>query len=139
MMAKYVFKGGFVSLNEYINYERTQKYIAASIKKRETERVYYEALSQKKGQMDKKVFIIFEWFVRDGKKDKDNIAFAKKFILDGLVLAKVLKNDGFDDIEGFLDYFSIDPENERVEVTLIEVDNPVIKLNVRHIKFKNTS
>jgi len=128
MIFKYVFKGGFISLNEYINYERMQKYIAASIKKRETERVYYEALSQKKGQVNKKIFIVFHWFVKDKKKDKDNIAFAKKFILDGLVLAKVLKNDGFDEIEGFLDFFSVDPKDERVEVTLIEVDKNLIEL-----------
>jgi len=129
MIFKYVFKGGFISLNEYINYERMQKYIAASIKKRETERVYYEALSQKKGQVNKKIFIVFHWFVKDKKKDKDNIAFAKKFILDGLVLAKVLKNDGFDDIEGFLDFFSVDPKDERVEVTLIEVDKNLISMD----------
>jgi len=128
MIFKYVFKGGFISLNEYINYERMQKYIAASIKKRETERVYYEALSQKKGKINKKIFIVFHWFVKDKKKDKDNIAFAKKFILDGLVLAKVLKNDGFDEIEGFLDFFSVDPKDERVEVTLIEVDKNLIEL-----------
>jgi hypothetical protein len=128
MIFKYVFKGSFISLNEYINYERMQKYIAASIKKRETERVYYEALSQKKGQVNKKIFIVFHWFVKDKKKDKDNIAFAKKFILDGLVLAKVLKNDGFDEIEGFLDFFSVDPKDERVEVTLIEVDKNLIEL-----------
>jgi hypothetical protein len=128
MIFKYVFKGSFISLNEYINYERTQKYIAASIKKRETERVYYEALSQKKGQINKKVFIIFHWFVKDKKKDKDNIAFAKKFILDGLVLAKVLKNDGFDDIDGFLDFFSVSSDNEWVEVTLVEVDKNLIEV-----------
>ena len=50
--------------------------------------------------------------------DKDNIAFAKKFIQDSLVHAGVLANDGWNQIEGFTDDFAVDPKNPRVEVTI---------------------
>ena len=40
-MQTIVIKGSFVSLNEYINAERSNKYKAAKIKKEETERAYW--------------------------------------------------------------------------------------------------
>ena len=115
-----VIKGEFTDLNKYINYERMNKFIASSIKKNETERVYWECISQGLKKQTKKIFIVFKWYLANKKKDKDNIAFAKKFILDGLVMAKVLKNDGFDSIEGFLDLFYLSPDNPRVEVELLD-------------------
>lgn len=52
----------------------------------------------------------------------DNIAFAHKFILDGLVDAGVLKGDSRKFVIGLEDDFSeIDPDNPRVEVTIYEV------------------
>lgn len=71
-------------------------------------------------RITKPVFIKFEWYERNRKRDKDNIAFAKKFILDALVKSHVLKNDGWNEIEGFSDEFFVDPKNPRIEVTLIE-------------------
>lgn len=114
-----ILKGEFTDLNNYINFERTNKYIAHSIKKTETERVWLECKSQNIGKQKDGVFIVFQWFMKDKRKDKDNIAFAKKFILDGLVLAGVLKSDGFDYISGFLDVFYLDPDNPRVEISFI--------------------
>ena len=65
------------------------------------------------------MYITFRWLCKNKKKDKDNIAFAKKFILDGLVEAGVIKNDGWDDIEGFQDEFEIDAKNPRIEVEIV--------------------
>jgi len=67
------------------------------------------------------VWITYHWYCKDKRKDKSNIAFAKKFIEDGLVNAGVLKNDGWNDIEGFNDRFYIDKQNPRVEVEISEV------------------
>lgn len=51
----------------------------------------------------------------------DNIAFAKKFILDALVKKGVLKDDGWKWVKGFTDEFFVDKKNPRVEVEMEEV------------------
>jgi Holliday junction resolvase RusA-like endonuclease len=61
------------------------------------------------------------WFERNRRRDKDNIAFAKKFLLDGLVKAGVLADDGWDEINDIRDRFAIDPKHPRVEVIIREV------------------
>lgn len=62
-------------------------------------------------------FFVFRWTVKDRRKDKDNIAFAKKFILDGLVEAGILPNDGWEYVGGWIDEFYIDA-TERVSVDM---------------------
>ena len=64
------------------------------------------------------VEIVYRWYSRDNRKDIDNVAFAKKFINDGLVKAGVIQNDSRKFIKGFKDEFYIDKENPRVEVQI---------------------
>lgn len=47
--------------------------------------------------------LVFAWHERERRRDPDNIASAKKFVLDGLVAAKVLPGDGWDYVAGFRD------------------------------------
>lgn len=67
--------------------------------------------------------IIFRWYCKNQKKDPDNISFAKKFILDGMVKAGVLENDGWKQVAGFQDEFYLDKQHPRVEVELLEVED----------------
>ena len=70
----------------------------------------------------KRVYIICHWYCKDKRKDPDNVAAGGlKMILDGLVKAGVLKNDGWREIAGIEHKFSIDKTNPRAEVTLKEV------------------
>jgi Holliday junction resolvase RusA-like endonuclease len=104
-------------LNKYINAERTNRFIAARIKKENQEMCEW-LLPKKKFD---KVFIVFKWFVKNKRKDPDNIAFSKKFILDAMVSTGMLKNDGQNQIVGFLDLFAND-ETEKIEITMLEVE-----------------
>ena len=110
----------FTTLNEYINAERTNKYIAAKIKKGETEVARLHFLRKKK--IKKLVDINFIWHLPNKKKDPDGVAFAKKFILDGMVKAAVLENDNLKWIKSFKDEFEIDG-NDFVEVLIIESED----------------
>jgi len=109
-------KGELTDLNTYIQKERGSRFAAANIKKDETERVWAECKVQRIEPQKKGCFIVFTWYAKDKRKDKDNIAFAKKFILDGLVTARVLENDTWEFVSGFLDIFEIDENNPRVEI-----------------------
>ena len=82
----------FPTLNEYIDCERGSNIAAAAMKKKCTEQVKEQCVSQQIQPVNGKVDILFEWH-SSTRHDPDNVAFAKKFILDGLQLAGVLEND----------------------------------------------
>lgn len=60
------------------------------------------------------------WVEQNRRRDLDNVAFAKKFIQDGLVKAGVIPNDTHHEIEGFSDDFGYDAKNPRIIVTIKE-------------------
>ena len=108
------------TLNEYINAERTNRYKAAEMKRTAENLLMWHIKMQGVVKMIKPVQIEYKWIMPDRKKDKDNIAFAKKFIQDALVKMKVLPNDGWNNIDGFTDAFEIG-EKAEVIVKITEV------------------
>ncbi|WP_418294417.1 hypothetical protein [Megasphaera massiliensis] len=71
------------------------------------------------GKKIDKAYIKFHWVEKNKRRDKDNIAFAKKFILDALQEMGILQNDGWSEILGFSDTFDVDKDNPRIEVSLL--------------------
>lgn len=66
---------------------------------------------------------IIKWYVKNKKKDPDNIEFGIKYILDGLQQLKVIPNDGFCNTSlGKIHKVYIDKEKPRVEVYIFEYD-----------------
>lgn len=123
-MAKHtlIIPGVLPGLNEYISAERRNKYQAASMKKQAEHIVGHAAKSQLHGvKFTGPVIIHYLWIEPNKKRDKDNIAFAKKFIQDSLVHIGILENDGWKNIEYFTDSFDVDAKNPRVEVVIEEV------------------
>lgn len=119
-----VIEGPLPTLNEYTDDNRTHYHKGAKLKKEATyvcqvfiQQAINNGLELPKLPMDLK----FTWYVKNRRKDKDNIAFAKKFILDGMITSNLIKNDGWAQIGDFTDTFIID-ENERVEIELIGAD-----------------
>jgi hypothetical protein len=49
----------------------------------------------------------FEWCERNKARNPDNIAAGKKMVLDGLVTARILKNDGWEQVAGWEDVFLV--------------------------------
>lgn len=67
------------------------------------------------------ICVEFRWVEKNKKRDKDNIACGKKFILDALVTAGILCDDGWQQVTGFTDIFLIDAARPGVLVKLMEV------------------
>lgn len=67
------------------------------------------------------VILKFEWHEKTKRRDADNIASAKKFILDALVKNGVLKDDSRKYVKGFYDLI-IDDKEDFVKVELIEIE-----------------
>lgn len=70
------------------------------------------------------ISLIFVWTEQDRRRDKDNIAAAKKFILDGLQQAGVIDNDGWSQVATWQDQFAINPFSPGVMVSIF--DGPTI-------------
>ena len=92
---RYVFQTTSIpDLNEYINAERSNRFIAAKMKEEATTNVMIEAMSQGRKLLSGLYDVTFYHIVSDNKKDPDNIYFKQKFIFDGFVKARILPNDG---------------------------------------------
>lgn len=91
-------------LNDYVRACRTNAYIGSKMKK-DVERWLLFYL-QDLPQFDDPVRISFLWVEENRRRDLDNIAFAKKFILDALVKAGKLKDDNRRHVTAFDDSFA---------------------------------
>ena len=69
-----------------------------------------------------KVVLIITWYEPDRRRDPDNIMAGQKFILDGLVQASTIPNDGQRHIQGILHRFDVDRKNPRVEVEIVDIE-----------------
>ncbi|MFK8242839.1 MULTISPECIES: RusA family crossover junction endodeoxyribonuclease [unclassified Facklamia] len=120
-MDKLVIPGELMSLNEYISIERANRHLAAKAKKKQTNLCALYARSAKNSGLiiSTPAKLKFTWYSKNKRKDADNIAFAKKFILDGMVKAKLIENDNQKHIIGFVDEFVLDKANPRVEIEVI--------------------
>ena len=118
---KIVIPGELTHLNHYIQVERANRYLGAQIKKQETYRVKLSTLKYRQSPpLSTRHRFSFTWFAANQKKDPDNICFARKFILDGLILSGVIKDDGWSVVGSFTDSFAVDSSNPRVEITIVE-------------------
>lgn len=110
-----------MGLNEYTKSNRTNKYVGNKSKRDEQEYIMWEIKSQLGNlKIDKPVIGHFTWIEENKKRDLDNICFAKKFILDALVEAGVLKNDNRKIVTNFTDSFRY-ADKSKVIVELEEI------------------
>lgn len=116
-----IIPGRLPGLNEYIDAERASRHMAAKMKRECQERIGWYIRKCLRGVTYRcPVVLGYTWIEKDRRRDKDNIAFAHKFIQDALVQYGVLSNDGWDQIAGFLDDFQVDKNNARIEVRIWE-------------------
>lgn len=90
------------------------------IKREYTTMISWIAKSKIKKKLSK-IDLEINWICKDKRKDKDNIQAGTKFILDGLVVAGIIENDGWKQIGDITHKFKVDKHNPRVEVIIKEV------------------
>ena len=114
-MNGFTVKAKLPSLNEYIAACRANRYKGASFK-RDVEEIICWSIkaAQVKGTLaptNKPCYVSFHWHERTYKRDCDNIASAKKYILDALQKCEIIPNDNQRYIRGFADTFTKDTED----------------------------
>ena len=123
-----ILNASFPTLNEYIDAERTNKYKAAKMKSVYTNKVIYlSSLCKEKLDKTKKYDVIFKWYKPNNRIDHDNIAFAKKFILDGLQKSKIINGDSPKYINNFIDIFEIDKNRSYISCIVQFIPAGIIK------------
>lgn len=110
------------NLNDYTAAIAYSRYKGGEMKDEWDEVVRLAAWQQKLGHFTEPIMLDFHWYEPNGNRDMDNVAFAKKFILDGLQKAGVITNDNIKWVRGFSDHFHYDG-TAGVHVIMTEVEN----------------
>ena len=113
------------SLNDYANACRSNKFVAAKMKKEVQNDI--AVFMKKLPKFDNPVKIHFHWIEGTKRRDFDNICFAKKFILDTLVDLGKLRDDNRKYVQAFRDSFSYGSSTE-VVLKISEIKPDDVKL-----------
>lgn len=105
------------SLNEYIRVCRTNPYKASKFKDNIESNI---SIFFDLPQITRPVVLHFRWVEDNKRRDLDNVAAGKKFILDALVKSGIIPNDNHNYVKGFTDTFDYAKE-ALVEIEIEEV------------------
>ena len=113
--------GRLPGLNEMIGAARQNRFGSAKQKQANTELVAWCAKQAKIPRMQKASLAI-TWYEKNRQRDPDNVQSAVKYIWDGLVVAGVLPNDGWQQQGPVSHIMAVDKVNPRVEIEITEVE-----------------
>lgn len=100
-------------MNEYIDAERTNRFIAAKIKREETERIMWQLPTVR---FTERIELTLQAYLKDRRKDPDNVySMFTKFLLDAMKEKGLIENDGQRNI-GRIVFEPVRIGEERVEV-----------------------
>lgn len=123
MSQSFVIEGQLPSLNEYIRAERSTKYAAATMKHSWQNYIIAYIVKAKVKKVKVPVNLVYRHYVKDRRRDRDNIAaIVHKFTQDALVMAGILKDDGWDYVLNSCDAWAIDRKHPRIEVLIEEAE-----------------
>jgi Holliday junction resolvase RusA-like endonuclease len=123
-MSKFTIPGRLPGMNEYTAANRRNAYEGARMKRKaqDTAELAIKAAGLK--PVTGLVKLHYYFYEQNKRRDLDNVSgFAHKVIQDALVHRGILIDDGWDEIAGFSDDFSVDRENPRIEIVIEPVDN----------------
>lgn len=116
-MIRFVIEHKLPTLNEYTLACRGNKYGGAKFKKDVENIIGRYIIKANLPKVEGVVTVHFEWHEKTKRRDADNIASAKKFILDALVGQGVLIDDSRRYVTGFTDTI-VDDTKDFVVVTI---------------------
>ncbi|HEY9824856.1 MAG TPA: hypothetical protein V6D19_05370 [Stenomitos sp.] len=86
-------------LNEQINIARNNRYGSAKEKEKWTNDIAALAKKQNQSSYPGKVWMQFIYYLKNSRRDPDNVSASRKYILDGLVQAGIIVNDNLQIIQ----------------------------------------
>jgi Holliday junction resolvase RusA-like endonuclease len=120
MTQHFFIPGPLPGLNEILKLanQRRGKWNAYDDLKHTWDRIITVHIQQAKLVPVERAYFTFVWLEAHRRRDLDNIAVARKFVLDALVATQILNNDGWRHVLGWTDSFVVDVAAPGVDVTL---------------------
>lgn len=121
-MVRITIPGRFPGLNDFIRADRQRRgrWNAGNAMKQNDQKYICQHLPAVRFR--KKIFIEYNFFEPNTRRDKDNISgYFHKVFQDALVQKGCIENDGWKHIRGMADYFDVDKGNPRIEIVIEEV------------------
>ena len=113
--------GQLPGLNEYIHAINRNRHVGNKLKQDTQQIIEWEIKRQLPNvAILMPVKILYRWYMKDKRRDLDNVASAKKFINDALVEMGVIPDDGQRWVTAIPDEFYIDRDNPRTEIEIGE-------------------
>lgn len=107
--------GRLAGANELIGGINRNRFVGASIKKKETARCAEAAIALR--PIKEPITLTVTWYEPNRRRDIDNVAFGTKFILDGLMQAGKIPNDSREWVKAITHFFPEPcPKNPRILV-----------------------
>lgn len=116
-------EGTLPGLNEIIKANRTHLHVGARQKADTEKHIMLAIRAAQLRPVRNPVHMNYTWVESSKRRDKDNIACARKFIQDALVRAGILQGDGWAHVVGFSDNFAVRKTAPGVMVEIVEVEN----------------
>jgi hypothetical protein len=115
---KFVIPGRLPGLNEMNYMDRSGPYAGARAKKKLTRYCAQWAIVGRVPEFKCPITVHIVWFEPNRLRDRDNIHAGAKYILDGLQLARKIKNDSQKWVTRLTNDEQVDARNPRVEIHL---------------------
>lgn len=112
--------GRLPGANEYQAACRRHPKEGARMKREATDSVAWCAKAAGLRRMRPPVRVSITWVEPNMRRDKDNIRFGAKFVLDGLREAGVIGNDNWEWVESIADSYTVNRSDPRVIVEVEE-------------------
>lgn len=121
MEYRFEIPGTLPTLNQYVDKERANRFAAAAVKKQAQEQIL-SCIDDDAPRFPGYVTVWFDWIRPDMRSDKDNVAFAKKFVLDALQEAGIITNDKWKLCTPYDRKFAVNKSNPRTVVLITDED-----------------
>lgn len=113
------------TLNEQIALARTHWSESASAKKQHCKKIAAAAKAQLLPFSSGPIYVLFEWKVKSFARDADNVSAAAKYLMDGLVDAKIIPGDNLVKVPGpWVHLFDRGSDTVKIHLS----DSPIVQL-----------
>lgn len=121
MRARLVIDGRMPGMNDWRDAIQLSPHKGNDMCREHTNRARKLALQQRLPKFERPVLITFYWIEPNGRRDLDNIGgSARKWIIDGLVKAGVLNDDGQKWVRGIQEFVAQDPLDPKIVIDITD-------------------